>query len=109
MPRTYKHEEITEWLRTLVESRGPDALLPTIAEVCDRFNVSGVQTVRNAYAPLIEEGLVTRLDSPRRWAVVNHGQEANPTDSTDVNELLDRLRTLLEEAAQVTGQLRLAV
>jgi len=106
MGKRFAYIEITEWLRGEVERVGPGALLPTVAELCERFDVSGVQTVRNAYAPLIEEGLVERLGSPRRWAVVDHGQEAAP--APDAREKLERLEALLAEAAELARDLRLA-
>ncbi|OCW84099.1 hypothetical protein A8M60_11905 [Nocardia farcinica] len=86
--------------------RAPGDLLPTIAEVTERFDVGGVQTVRNGYQPLIDEGLVVRLDSPRRWAVVDHGQE--PVPGPDVAARLDELESVLLGAVELVRDLRKA-
>ena len=106
MTKTPAYEQITAWLRTEADRRGPGSLMPTIAEVCDRFGVGGVQTVRDGYAPLIEEGVVERRDSPRRWAVVDHGQVSvtGPTHS----EMLDELVAALARATELVRELRLA-
>lgn len=90
------YQEIAEWLRVVAERRGPGALMPTITQVCEEFGVAGVQTVRDAYAPLVDEGLVERLDSPRRWAVVDRGQV--PTPGPDVARTLVAAETALEQA-----------
>lgn len=106
MAKKFAYIEITEWLRGEAERRGPKALMPTIAEVCEQFDVGGVQTVRNAYAPLIEEGIVERLASPRRWAVVDSGQEA--VTAPDAGPMLEEVETVLVHALQLVRALRRA-
>lgn len=44
---------------------GPNAFMRTVAEERERFNVGGVQAVRNAYAPVVEVGLDELIGSPR--------------------------------------------
>lgn len=55
-----RHEQVTAHLRALVASGqvGLGEQLPTISELQDELGVGGVQTVRDGYAPLIDEGLV---------------------------------------------------
>jgi len=105
MAREPLHIGITEWLRAEAGRRGSKALMPTIAEVCDKFDISGIQTVRNAYAPLIEEGLIERLDSPRRWSVVDNGQA--PEAAPDAGPLLDEIEAALARVQELVSQLRL--
>ncbi len=106
MTKRFTYDEITAWLRAEAMRRGPRALMPTIAEVCDRFGIGGVQTVRNAYAPLLEDGTVERLDSPRRWSVVDHGQE--PAVGADHGRMLKEAEESLERALELVRDLRLA-
>jgi hypothetical protein len=105
MPRKALYLDITDWLRAEAQRRGPKALMPTIAEVCEKFDVGGVQTVRNAYAPLIEEGLIVRLGSPRRWAVVDDGGE--PTTAPDAGPILTEIETALARMQELVKELRL--
>lgn len=105
MARKAIYEEITEWLRAEVERRGAKALMPTIAEVCEKFDVGGVQTVRNAYAPLLDEGLVVRLGKPRRWAVADNGQEA--AGRPDPGPLLDEIEKAVARVQELVRDLRL--
>ncbi len=79
-------------------------LLPTVTEACERFDVSGVQTVRNAYAPLITEGLVVRVSKPRRWAVADRGQE--PCPLPDTGPILADLEMRLAGVLDVVRELR---
>lgn len=81
--------------------------MPTIAEVCERFDVNGVQTVRDGYAPLFDEGLVERLDSPRRWTVLDHGRPAPA--APDVTPFLDELEAALTRSLQLVRNLRAGV
>ena len=106
MARTPAYREITEWLRSEARYRGPRALMPTIAETGERFDVTGVQTVRDAYAPLIEEGLVERLDSPRRWAVVDYGPHLSPTAPDEAQVRLSDVEMTLERALKLVRELR---
>lgn len=106
MVRRFSYEEITQWLRSEAARRGPGALMPTIAEVCQRFGIRGVQTVRNAYAPLLEDGTVERLDSPRRWSVVDHGQSAVSTP--DHGPMLKETEVALEHALRLVRDIHLA-
>lgn len=102
--RTPKYLEIEQWLRVQAQHRRPGDFMPTIAEACERFNVRGVQTVRNAYAPLLAEGLVERVNRPRRWAVVDHGQKPSPLP--DTAPMLADLEARLTGALDVVRELR---
>lgn len=99
---------ITPWLESEAARRGPAALMPTVAETCERFGINGVGTVRAAYAPLIESGLVERLDSPRRWAVTTPaavGPRATPAQSA-THAQLDELAQTLTHALDLVETLR---
>jgi len=102
--KTPKYLEIEKWLRMQVQHLKPGDFMPTIAEACERFNVGGVQTVRNAYAPLIAEGLVVRVSKPRRWAVADRGQEPFPLP--DTGPMLADLEARLTGALDVVRELR---
>lgn len=104
MARLPAYREITAWLRREAERLGANALMPTIAEICDRFGVRGVQTVRNAYAPLIDEGIVERKGSPRRWVVVDHGH--SPAEAKDTTVTLEALEQHLIESLELVRTLR---
>jgi DNA-binding transcriptional MocR family regulator len=104
MSRTPAYKEMSEWLRTEAHRRGPGALMPTIRQACEEFGVSGVGTVQSAYAPLIEEGLVELLASPKRWAVVDAGQA--PAPKIDIDPALDELESSLLLALQRVKDLR---
>lgn len=105
MARKAIYEEITEWLRVEASRRGSKALMPTIAEVCEKFDVGGVQTVRNAYAPLLEEGVVVRLGKPRRWAVADNGLERE--EAPDAGPILDEIERSLARVQALVNELRL--
>lgn len=92
MPRTPRYREIETYLRTLVADSREGDLLPTVAELCERFGVSGVQTVRNAYEPLVEEGLVTVQMRPRRrWKVARVAPAADAGTGADIRAALAEL------------------
>ncbi|OAV62786.1 GntR family transcriptional regulator [Enteractinococcus helveticum] len=97
------YKQITEWLRTLVEQRHHGAMLPTISEVQQRFGINGVQTVRTAYNTLIDEGLVVRKDSPRRYFVVD--PNAAEGDSPDITTLVTELKNTLAHATTLVEEL----
>jgi DNA-binding GntR family transcriptional regulator len=102
MTKTPIYAKIEAWLREEATHRGPGALMPTVAEVCDVFNVSGVQTVRSGYAPLIADGTVKRLNAPRRWAVTSTVEQkardaVDPRASlAEIQEKVSELQTLLD-------------
>lgn len=84
-------EEITQWLRTEARERGEGALMPTIAEVCEKFGVGGVETVRAGYRPLLEAGYIEVIQRPqRRWRVVTV-PPAGDADAARLRELVDAL------------------
>lgn len=66
--------------------------LPTIAELCDRYDVAGVQTVRDAYALLIEEGLVVARQGAG-FFVASFPEPARLSP----REALDALETSIDE------------
>lgn len=97
------YKQITEWLRTVVAQRDHGAMLPTISEVQQRFGINGVQTVRRAYNTLINEGLVVRKDSPRRYFVVNPNAAEGST--RDITALVTELKTVLARATVLVEEL----
>lgn len=68
---------LTEVLPTL-EVGDP---LPTINELGALFQVTGVQTIRNAVQPLIDAGLVEIVTSPRRRWVLRQPVSSAPVSS----------------------------
>lgn len=107
MTKKFYYEQATEWLRDEAGRRGPSALMPTFTEVQDRIGAPGIGTVQSAYAQLANEGLVERLESPRRWAVVDRGQA--PVAGPDVGAVLAEVEDTLTRALQQVRDLRLAV
>lgn len=99
MARIPRYREIETYLRELVAKSEVGDLLPTVAELCERFDVNGVQTIRNAYEPLIDEGLVAVHMRPRRrWYVANTSPtEVDPGAVDDLAVLEDTLRSALEQ------------
>lgn len=77
--------------------------LPTVNELTHQFDCRGVQTIRNAYAPLIAEGLVSVRDRPqRRWVLVKRPDDV-PTAVIEwraFQDELDSLETLAGELMQ---------
>ena len=84
------YKQITEWLGTVMEQRNHGAILPTTSEAQQRFGGGGVETVRRAYNTLIDAGLVTRKDSPRRYFVID------PSAAESGNHGITRLVTELK-------------
>lgn len=99
MARIPLYREIETYLRTLVARSEVGDLLPTVADLCERFGVSGVQTVRNAYEPLVDEGLVAVQMRPRRrWYVANtNPTEVDPEEIDDLAALEGTLRDALQQ------------
>lgn len=99
MARIPRYREIETYLRELVAQSEVGALLPTVAELCERFDVNGVQTIRNAYEPLIDEGMVgVHMRPRRRWYVANTSPtEVDPGAVDDLAVLEDTLRSALEQ------------
>lgn len=95
---------ITAYLRVLVEERAVGEVLPTTVELCEKFDVAGSQTVRSAYAPLVAEGLVEVVASPRRRWVVRAHAAADPGLGEVVAAIADA-RAALARAAAVLDHL----
>lgn len=81
-------------------------LLPTVAELCEKFGVAGTGTVQSGYAPLVREGLVEVVYAPRRrWVVKALPALAGPTladvhaEITAARHALARAESLLERLA----------
>lgn len=94
--RTPAYQRITEYLCQLLPSLEVGDELPTIAELCERFGVAGVQTVRNGVQPLVDaEYVETRYQPRRRWVV----RRVPPTPpSLPEVSALDELRDALTQA-----------
>ena len=107
--RTPRYREIETHRRDLLPASKVGDLLPTVAELCEQFSVSGVQTVRNAYEPLVAEGLVeVQMRPRRRWIVA----KVPPTSDPDDGGIWDLLaaRDALADAADAiaTAQANIA-
>jgi hypothetical protein len=64
------YRRITDYLLQILPTMSVGDPLPTIAELGERFAVSGVQTIRDGVQPLVDAGYVTTQFSPnRRWIV----------------------------------------
>jgi DNA-binding GntR family transcriptional regulator len=93
---TPTYQRITAYLSGLLPKLHEGDELPTIAELCEQFGVSGVQTVRNGVQPLVDAGYVeTRLRPRRRW-VVRRVPATPPT--LPARAPLDELREALANA-----------
>jgi DNA-binding GntR family transcriptional regulator len=96
------YRQIETWLRGHLPECSEGDLLPTTARLCDQFGVTGVQTVRDAYQPLIEEGWVRVQQRPqRRWVVAKVPPRPDPL--TNLSSTLTRVARI-EEALR--GALR---
>jgi len=105
---TPAYRQIEAWLRELLPCKSEGDLLPTINELCERFDVSGVQTVRNAYQPLVEEGWVRVQHRPqRRWVVAQVPPRIEqPTDTTVVLARIARIEEALRSALRELDALK---
>lgn len=104
MPRTPRYREIETYLRTVIAGSREGDLLPTVAELCERFGVSGVQTIRSAYAPLVEEGLVeVQMRPRRRWKVLRVVPAVAP--DADLLAVRAALAELEQEAREHLGRI----
>lgn len=100
MARVPLYRQMEIYLREIVANAEVGDLLPTVYELTERFNSNGVQTVRDAYQPLIDEGLVdVHMRPRRRWFVASRPSESvADADATIVDELADLeadLKTIL--------------
>lgn len=104
MSRTPRYREIEAYLRTVVAGSREGDLLPTVAELCERFGVSGVQTIRNAYEPLVEEGLViVQMRPRRRWMVARVAPAAAAPDGDILAALADLERDAREHLGRIVA------
>lgn len=105
------YRRIEKWLRELLRDSNEGDLLPTVGDITERFDVRGVQTVRNAYQPLIEEGWVYVRQRPqRRWVVAKVPPRTNPTaDRSDELARLARIEDALRGALRELDTLRVEI
>lgn len=107
---TPAYQRITVYLSGLLPELHEGDELPTIAELCEQFGVSGVQTVRNGVQPLVDAGYVeTRLRPRRRW-VVSHVPATPPvlptrTPLDELREAFTNARRELDRAAAALARL----
>ncbi|WP_432420607.1 GntR family transcriptional regulator [Nocardia carnea] len=96
------------WLREILPEKVEGDLLPTVAEICERFDVSGVQTVRDGYRPLIDEGWVRVQQRPqRRWVVAKVPSRVRQPDNTSAMVArVDRVETALRGVLRELDSLR---
>lgn len=96
-----KYREIHQHLRSLIAEAEIDTLLPTIAQLQEQFNADGVQTIRDAYAPLLEEGLVEVQYRPhRRFVLIKKPEPRHPR--AEFTERIEELETILREGLRKT-------
>ena len=98
-----RYRALERHLRNVIAGAEVGDLLPTVADLCESFGVNGVQTIRNAYEPLVEEGLVVVQMRPRRrWTVARVDSVPEQTAGRDV---LEALAELEEEAREHLGRI----
>jgi len=113
MAKNPVHKLVTDYLTTdVLPGLDVGDELPTIRELCDRFNVGGVQTIRDGMQPLIDAGYVeTRFAPTRRWVVKKRLPIAGSSSSSVLDQLQAELaaaRDALSAAIATVGQLRRA-
>lgn len=102
-----RYREIHDYLRRLITETELDTLLPTIADLQKLFQVDGVQTIRDAYAPLLEEGLVEVQYRPhRRYVLVKKPEQRMHPDSQLLAEQLEKVEDTLSEGLRRVRQIR---
>lgn len=102
------HQKITRYLVTEALPGLPEGSeLPTISELCDRFGVSGVQTVRDGMQPLVAAGYVeTRYSPTRRWVVRRRLPEVVPTEAGSERDAVSgQLTAAVEDLLAVRASL----
>lgn len=66
------HQLVTDYLWELLPGQPVGSELPTILDMQQRFDIHGVQTVRDGVQPLVDAGYVTtRYAGQRRWVITN--------------------------------------
>lgn len=110
MNKVPAYRRIEAHLRTILPTHKVGDVLPTIGELCELFNVSGVSTIRNAYRPLIDEGLVATQNRPTRRWVVARIPEPRPVDPVeavraDLENYVEELRNLLSRAERTLAHI----
>lgn len=89
MARIPLYKQMEDHLREVIKTAQVGDLLPTVYELTELFNSNGVQTVRDAYQPLIDEGLVdVHMRPRRRWFVAALPGEAEPPAAPSIPEEL---------------------
>lgn len=88
-----RYREISDILRSrIADGKYPvGSKLPAIARLQDEFDVPGLNTIRDAYAPLVEEGLLRPEQGVGVWVVDTPKSFDNATAP-----LLEELRTARE-------------
>ncbi len=105
MAPKYKQIEKHLW-QVLAQSQVGD-LMPTIRELTDMFDGGGVQTVRDAYQPLIDAGYVSVQQAPqRRWIVVAVPDQVEVSDMDAALAVLDEIENDLHSALRKLATIR---
>lgn len=109
MAKLPAYRRIEAHLRAELPKHQVGDLLPTIADLCEEFDVAGVSTIVNAYRPLVDAGLVTVEYRPsRRWVVarVPEARPENPLDAVraDLEKQVESIRALLAQAETTLAQ-----
>lgn len=103
-----KRFEITGYLRGVLPTYEPGDLLPTIAELCDRFDVRSPTTIRSAYEPLIRAGLVAvrRVEPENQLRFVLAAAPTTDATIPPLDQLVQDAEELQLAAARLVDQLR---
>ena len=106
MTRIPLYRQMEEYLRELIKTAEVGDLLPTVYELTEKFNSNGVQTVRDAYEPLIEEGLVdVHMRPRRRWFVAALPGEAKapsaPSIAEEIEDLEADIKSILKRITEL--------
>lgn len=107
MGATPKYRLIEQHLREVLAQSQVGDLLPTTGELFALFDVGGVQTVRDAYQPLIDAGYVRVQQAPqRRWVVVAVPDRAVTSSVSTALAALDEVENDLHNALRKLATIR---
>lgn len=102
-----KYRQIEAHLRRLIAESELDTLLPTISELQEQFQTDGVQTVRDAYAPLVDEGLVEVQYRPyRRYVLIQKPEPGAEATSAQLGDRIEEIETILRQGLRKAHAIR---
>jgi DNA-binding GntR family transcriptional regulator len=97
-----RYREISDVLRSRIAdgSYPVGSKLPAIARLQDEFGVPGLNTIRDAYKPLVQEGLLRPEQGVGVWVV-----GTPKSDDETAPSLLEELRTAREALSRAIAYL----